>query len=137
MTMTDEEAIYELLTAVYGGQSPWSLEQIQADRQLPQTVYQLMWQDQSLVAFMGLQDLAGELELTQIAVARRFQGQGYAGQLMERLTARPETIFLEVRVGNSSAISLYKKFGFKEVGRRKNYYHAPVEDALIMVREGK
>jgi ribosomal-protein-alanine N-acetyltransferase len=40
--------------------------------------------------------------------------------------------FLEVRPSNQSAISLYKKFGFFEVGRRKKYYGD--EDAIMMVR---
>ncbi|WP_330218261.1 ribosomal protein S18-alanine N-acetyltransferase [Streptococcus sp. X13SY08] len=135
--MTDTEAIYGLMTEVYGGQSPWTMQQIAADMQQDQTDYNLIWQDDRLVAFCAIQDLAGELELTQISVTKDYQGQGFASQLMEKLTARVETIFLEVRVGNSSAISLYKKFGFKEVGRRKSYYHEPIEDALVMVREGK
>ena len=45
--------------------------------------------------------------------------------------------FLEVRRSNDPAVALYKKFGFKAVGTRKNYYKTPTgrEDALIMVKE--
>ena len=43
-------------------------------------------------------------------------------------------ITLEVRPGNAAAIALYEKFGFVEVGRRKNYYEKPKEDALIMTK---
>ena len=42
---------------------------------------------------------------------------------------------LEVRASNVPAISLYEKLGFAEVGRRKNYYRNPREDALIMRKE--
>lgn len=42
---------------------------------------------------------------------------------------------LEVRVSNESAIKLYEKFGFKNVGIRKNYYQDNFEDAYLMVRE--
>ena len=43
-----------------------------------------------------------------------------------------ETIFLEVRETNRAAYQLYSKIGFQEIGRRKNYYSEPVEDALMM-----
>ena len=41
---------------------------------------------------------------------------------------------LEVRPSNTAAIALYEGFGFEEVGRRKNYYDLPKEDALILTR---
>ena len=41
-------------------------------------------------------------------------------------------ITLEVRAGNHPAINLYKKLGYEEVGRRKNYYVNPSEDAVLM-----
>ena len=41
---------------------------------------------------------------------------------------------LEVRPSNEAAIALYQSFGFEEVGRRRNYYDLPKEDALILTR---
>ena len=41
-------------------------------------------------------------------------------------------LMLEVRAGNEPAIALYRKHGFVEVGRRKNYYEKPREDAILM-----
>ena len=41
-------------------------------------------------------------------------------------------MFLEVRKSNAGAQNLYKTFGFYEVGKRKNYYLEPVEDAVVM-----
>jgi ribosomal protein S18 acetylase RimI-like enzyme len=43
-------------------------------------------------------------------------------------------VYLEVRVSNHGAQSLYERFDFTEVGRRRNYYLEPVEDALVMRR---
>lgn len=44
-------------------------------------------------------------------------------------------LLLEVRPSNQGAVTLYRKMGYKEVGRRKNYYLAPKEDAIIMKLE--
>ena len=44
---------------------------------------------------------------------------------------------LEVRASNEPAIALYRKHGFEEAGRRKDYYTKPKEDAVIMTRDFK
>jgi ribosomal-protein-alanine N-acetyltransferase len=41
---------------------------------------------------------------------------------------------LEVRPGNASALALYRRFGFAEIGRRRAYYHGK-EDAIVMARD--
>ena len=51
----------------------------------------------------------------------------------EAVTARGATeCFLEVRVSNGAAQSLYRQRGFAVVGRRPRYYSLPTEDALVM-----
>ena len=134
--MKKAEEILALLSDVYG-LSPWNLEQIEADMKQANTEYFYLYDDQALIGFLALQDLAGELEITQLAVKKAYQGQGLANQLMEFLSDRPERIFLEVRASNQVARALYEKHGFLPVGQRKNYYQNPVEDAILMAREGK
>ena len=134
--MKKAEQILALLSDVYG-LSPWNLEQIEADLKQANTEYFYLYDDQTLIGFLALQDLAGELEITQLAVKKAYQGQGLANQLMEFLADRPERIFLEVRASNQVARALYEKHGFLPVGQRKNYYQNPVEDAILMAREGK
>ena len=134
--MKKAEEILALLSDVYGV-SPWNLEQIEADMKQANTEYFYLYDDQDLIGFLALQDLAGELEITQLAVKKAYQGQGLANQLMGFLADRPEGIFLEVRVSNQVAKALYEKHGFQPVGQRKNYYQNPVEDAILMAREGK
>ena len=134
--MKKAEEILALLSDVYG-LSPWNLEQIEADLKQANTEYFYLYDDQTLIGFLALQDLAGELEITQLAVKKAYQGQGLANQLMGFLADRPERLFLEVRVSNKVARALYEKHGFQPVGQRKNYYQNPVEDAILMAREGK
>ena len=134
--MGKAEELLDLLSDVYG-LSPWNLEQIEADLKQANTEYFYLYEAQALIGFLALQDLAGELEITQLAVKKAYQGQGLANQLMEFLSDRPERIFLEVRASNQVARALYEKHGFLPVGQRKNYYQNPVEDAILMAREGK
>ena len=134
--MGKAEELLDLLSDVYG-LSPWNLEQIEADLKQANTEYFYLYDDQDLIGFLALQDLAGELEITQLAVKKAYQGQGLANRLMVFLVDRPERIFLEVRASNQVARALYEKHGFQPVGQRKNYYQNPVEDAILMAREGK
>ena len=125
--------LVEILDDVYG-QSPWTLEQVLADLGQPQNWYVFAYSGEELVGFLAMQENLYELEVVQIAVRKEWQGRGIAGQLLETVTWEKE-VFLEVREGNTPARTLYQKQGFKEIGCRKGYYHAPTEDAIMMKRE--
>lgn len=78
-----------------------------------------------------------EAELLKIAVKKSAWGTGVGQQLLNHLIAeltlkRFETLFLEVRTRNQSALKLYKKNGFVEVGYRKAYYANPPDDAVVL-----
>ena len=78
-----------------------------------------------------------EGQITNIAVHPDHRGQGLGLAIVQALikhakAERLASITLEVRVSNTPAITLYKKVGFLEVGRRKGFYTKPTEDALIM-----
>jgi len=92
-----------------------------------------------LVGFYMAEMAGPDFTLMDICVSPHFQGKGYAKLLLEDLleeakTRSAESIFLEVRVSNLSAISLYEKFGFNEMGIRKDYYPATNgrEDGKLM-----
>ncbi|MGB7986785.1 MAG: ribosomal protein S18-alanine N-acetyltransferase, partial [Terracidiphilus sp.] len=81
--------------------------------------------------------LPPEAELELIAVDPSVQRRGLAHQLFVALTkklraASVEEMVLEVRASNLPALAFYRKLGFIETGRRKDYYQIPVEDALLM-----
>lgn len=82
---------------------------------------------------------AGESHVLNLTIKPENQGNGLGGRLLahliERAKARDaEVTFLEVRESNHAANHLYERFGFNEIGRRKNYYPAVGgrEDALVM-----
>jgi ribosomal-protein-alanine N-acetyltransferase len=80
-----------------------------------------------------------DAELLNVAVEPNFRGRGLAGQMLDavliELGARGvRSAFLEVRESNRAARALYGSRGFTEIGRRRNYYRRPVEDALVMRR---
>ncbi|MBQ9780117.1 MAG: ribosomal protein S18-alanine N-acetyltransferase [Clostridia bacterium] len=90
-----------------------------------------------VTAYGGMLIAVDEGQITNIAVHPEHRGQGLGLAIVQALIkhAKAEhlaTITLEVRVSNTPAISLYRKVGFAEVGRRKGFYTKPTEDALIM-----
>lgn len=96
--------------------------------------------DGEAVGYLTARVLPPECELYRIAVLPHSRHTGAASALMEALfdslkTEDCSALFLEVRESNTPAISLYKKFGMREVGRRKNYYRNPTEDALLFAKE--
>ncbi len=81
-----------------------------------------------------------ELHVGNIAVTRSEQGKGYGKALLENLLAEADRrgvriVTLEVRISNARAINLYRRYGFKGVAIRKNYYVDNAEDALVMILE--
>jgi len=95
------------------------------------------------VGFVLARLTAGEGEILTVAVARSHRRQGLGWQLMDAVlrelhAQRAEALFLEVDENNAAAIALYRRFGFREVGRRSNYYqsseHGPT-GALVMRRD--
>ena len=94
-------------------------------------------QDGSVVGFIVGQLLEDEWEIENIAVTgvarRRGLGSRLVNELLDLVRNRGgKTVFLEVRESNRAARSLYEKWGFLEVGRRKMYYQDPAEDALVL-----
>jgi ribosomal-protein-alanine acetyltransferase len=94
-------------------------------------------QDASVVGFIVGRQVEDEWEIENIAVTgmarRRGLGSRLVGELLDLVRSRGgKSVFLEVRESNRAARSLYEKWAFIEVGRRKMYYQNPAEDALVL-----
>ena len=90
-----------------------------------------------IVGYVVALDAADEGEILNLAVApvmrRTGLGRALVHQILEALSDRGvRQVFLEVRESNAPARALYAALGFKEVGRRKQYYRRPVEDAIVL-----
>lgn len=93
----------------------------------------------ALLGYAVLAAVLDEGNLDNIAVAPAGRRQGVADALLSAITGfgreNLSRLTLEVRASNAPAIALYEKHGFRGVGRRKNYYTAPREDAVLMTLE--
>ena len=92
-----------------------------------------------VVGYAGLLVVADEGYITNVAVFPEYRRRGVAAQLLsvfENFARGNHLAFLtlEVRPSNTAAIALYESFGFRQAGRRKNYYDLPKEDALILTK---
>ena len=90
-----------------------------------------------LAAYGGCEYVLDEANIVNVATHPDFRRQGCAealiGKMVEFLALREVTdVYLEVRVSNAPARTLYQKLGFEAVGVRKNYYRFPAEDAVVM-----
>ena len=93
-----------------------------------------------VVGYAGLQVILDEGYITNIAVRPECRRRGVAAKLLQVFldfgqANRLSFLTLEVRASNYDAIALYGSRGFRSMGRRKNYYEHPREDALIMTKE--
>lgn len=82
--------------------------------------------------FAGTTGTPPEREILNFAVAAEFRRLGIGFKLLQHEAARGTTVFLEVRENNPAALQLYKKIGFIELFRRRDYYDNPVESAIVM-----
>jgi ribosomal-protein-alanine N-acetyltransferase len=89
------------------------------------------------VGFLIGRIAADEFEILNIAVSRAHRRSGIGSRLLESAlefsrVAGCARAYLEVRVSNAPAITLYTRYRFTESGRRVRYYRDPVEDALVL-----
>ena len=116
---------------------PWSEELFRDALMSPHAVLLAAErEDGAVLGYAVLSVVLDEGNLDNLAVAPHCRRRGVADALLSALTdfgrTRLSVLLLEVRVSNLPAIALYEKHGFVPVGRRKNYYETPKEDALLM-----
>ena len=120
--------------------TPWSRNMLAEELDNYLSAFLVALDDQDhVVGYAGLQAVLDEGYITNVAVDPSRRRQGVAAQLLQVFDNfakgnRLAFLTLEVRPSNAAAIALYRGFGFREVGRRRNYYDLPKEDALILTK---
>lgn len=117
---------------------PWSLDSIEAELiNQEKKLYYVIEDTEGVVGYAGAWLVYDEGQITNIAIRPSARRQGFGATLTRALIEEcfkrgVHEIFLEVRISNLSALSLYRQLGFTVKGMRKNYYSEPKEDAYIM-----
>ena len=117
---------------------PWSLDSIETELvNEDKKLYYVIEDANGVVGYAGAWLVYDEGQITNIAIRPSARRQGFGAKLTSTLIEEcfkrgMHEIFLEVRISNLSALSLYRQLGFTVKGMRKNYYSEPKEDAYIM-----
>jgi ribosomal-protein-alanine N-acetyltransferase len=129
------------------GLSPWGWDAYHKELQSTEESIMLVAHDplsagaaggpQAIIGFIVARLIANELHINNVAVRPEFRRSGTGEKLLSAVLSWAEArgseqAVLEVRAGNSAAQALYARCGFTVIGRRRRYYAAPVEDALLM-----
>ena len=123
--------------------SPWTREMYLAELENTGTAfcYLARGPDGAAVGFCSLWRILDELHINNLAVLPEWRRRGIGSALLahavqEGRQSGATRATLEVRRSNDLARALYEGFGFKVAGVRPGYYTNPVEDALVLWREG-
>lgn len=116
---------------------PWSVTAFADEIGRPDRSWFVAECSGAICGYAGMWFSGDQAHVMNLAVHPQSRGRGIARQLLHLLRdqafrRRVSEMTLEVRPSNAEAIGLYASEGFAEVGRRKCYYPAEGEDALIM-----
>lgn len=120
--------------------APWSEDMLAQELYNDGASYILaVAEDGAVLGYAGLNVVLDEGCIEKVAVKGQYRRMGVADALVDAFVrfgrAHLAFLTLEVRASNEAAIGLYLKHGFEQVGRRKNYYTGPREDAVLMTLE--
>lgn len=115
---------------------PWSADSFLEMISKEDARYYVVEEDGRLLGGCGVLMIAGEGNITNVAIAPEARNRGIGTALLRHLMAEGDregltAYTLEVRVSNAAAIHVYEKLGFVSAGVRPGFYEKPVEDALI------
>ena len=135
MSLNDLETIKDILQTEFD--EFWTYEILQQELLSNNSKYIVAKSlDNIIVGFAGIKIILDTAELMNIVTKKSFRANGIGKLMLEYLInmckkEKIKTLNLEVNSQNTIAISLYKKYNFKEVGLRKKYYNNTY-DAILM-----
>lgn len=135
METADLKVVAELELEAFS--DAWNENMLAEELNNPLTTYLVMECANEIVGYAGYWLVAGEAQITRVAVFKKHRGNGWGECLTEALLQKAwsmeaEAVTLEVRENNIVAQKAYLKNGFKAAGVRPNYYEDTHEGAVIM-----
>ena len=136
MTLDDLESIQNILNSDFD--EFWNYNVFKEELQSEISKYLVAKLNNEIIGFAGIKIIIDEADIMNIVTKKTYRNQGVGTLLLEKLIALSKSISLksvslEVNESNFSAIHLYEKFGFIEVGNRKNYYNS--SNAILMTKK--
>jgi [ribosomal protein S18]-alanine N-acetyltransferase len=119
---------------------PWSRGMFRDEIKSERSYFYVAFVDEELVGYSGFWLVADEAHITSVTTRKTWRGRGLGRQQMEHLLAEATQLgakiaTLEVRESNVTARTLYTSMGFREIGRRRQYYTTSKEDAIVMLKD--
>ena len=116
---------------------PWSKDSIRKELKNNLARYLVAQLDNKIVGYVGVWFVVDEGHITNVAVHSDYRGKKIGDRLVKEMVGlckenKLVAMTLEVRASNTVAQNLYRKYGFKMGGIRKEYYSDNKEDAIIM-----
>ena len=135
MTKDDVDAVYKVEEDCFS--DPWSKESIRKELKNNLARYLVAQLDDKIIGYIGVWFVVDEGHITNVAVHSDYRGKKIGDKLVKEMVELCKennivAMTLEVRVSNTIAQNLYRKYGFKMGGIRKEYYSDNKEDAIIM-----
>jgi [ribosomal protein S18]-alanine N-acetyltransferase len=122
---------------------PWTRAMYESEFLNQETayLYVLRLPECRVAGYIATWIVVDELHVNNLAVRPEYRGRGLGGALLAYALEEGERrgatrAMLEVRRSNEAARRLYERYGFAATGVRRDYYSHPVEDALVLWREG-
>lgn len=136
MSLNDLENIKEFLITDFD--NFWDYSILKDELSNANSYYLVAKLDNEILGFAGIKYVLNDADIMNIVVKKSKRKSGIGSLLLKNIIElckklNVSTLFLEVNEKNLPAISLYKKFGFEEVGFRKNYYKE--NNAIVMKKE--
>lgn len=136
MSLNDLESIKEILVSDFD--DFWDYSILKDELSSTNSYYLVAKSNNEILGFVGIKSVLDEADIMNIVVKKSKRNSGIGSLLLKNIielckTLNISTLFLEVNEKNIPAILLYKKFGFKEIGFRKNYYKE--NNAIVMKKE--
>lgn len=117
--------------------TPWSEKSIREELSNEWALWYVALEGDSFLGYIGIQYGLDGGDIMTIATEPDYRGKSIGKALIRHVLEifkekHLQYLTLEVRPSNAPALKLYETLGFSQVGKRKNYYRNPTEDALLL-----